>query len=54
MFENKTSGNIKGDWIMNSHLDSKQIGAMDHMKKIIFDALNAYNEENNTEERAYN
>ena len=54
MFDNEVSGKTKGDWTMNSNLDSKQICVMNHMEKVVCDVLNAYNEENNIEERIYN
>ena len=40
MFENKAHAKTKGDWTINSKLESKEIGAMNHMKKVLFDALN--------------
>ena len=53
MFDNETRGKTKGDQTTSSQLNSKEIGAMNHMKKVLFDALNAYNEDNNIEEHTY-
>ena len=53
MFENKSHAKTKGDWTTNSQLDLKEIGAMNHMEKVLFDALNTYNKTNNMKERTY-
>ena len=54
MFDNESSGKTKGDWTLNTSLDSGKIGAMNHMKAVLFEALKKYNEVNNIEERQYN
>lgn len=54
MFDNEISEKRKGNWTLNASLDSGEVGAMNHMKEVLFQALNTYNQENNIEERHYN
>ena len=53
MFDNETRGTISSNWTTSSRLNFKEVGAMNHIEKVLFDALNGYNFENNIEERTY-
>ena len=40
MFDNESNGKTEGDWTTSSQLKSKEISAMNYLKKVLFDVLN--------------